>query len=336
MPILDNEILWRPSTLVSDSLPSQNGGRMSSAQLISGVKNNLFPDVSQSERTNGSIKWRKAFIHIPSTQDTALLNAKVFLDALTPAGDFVTLHPGTQHDTEDQVTARPHGVGTLKEAVVIGAALIHVEGEHPGEYASLQPFRVGDLLRIADRPATSGNGNEEWHTVSAVTYDSDTIRLELATPLANAYAIGNTLVSSVISLASVAGLWNAFTVNSASGNYDTTTMGNLVAHNKGAIEQDWTLTFIGPEDFMVSGNLLGPLPAPGSLHADYAPINPATGTPYFTLRAVSWSGNFSANDTLTFHTSPAAIPLWYRRRVPPGTFSLANDFASVALQGESA
>ncbi len=336
MPILDNEILWRPSALVSDSLPSQNGGRMSSAQLISGVKNNLFPDVSQSERTNGSIKWRKAFIHIHSTQDTALLNAKVFLDALTPAGDFVTLHPGTQNDTEDQVTARPYGIGTLKEAVVSGAALVRVEGEHSGEYINLQPFRVGDLIRIADRPATSGNGNEEWHTVSHVTYDSDAITLELAAPLANAYAIGNTLVSSVISLPSVAGIWNAFTVNSASGSFDTATVGNLVAHNKGAIEQDWTLTFNGPDNFNVSGNLVGILSAPGSLHADYAPIHPATGTPYFTLRAAGWSGNFSANDTLTFRTSPAAIPLWYRRRVPPGTFSLANDFASVALHGESA
>ena len=45
MPILDNEIVWRPAALMSDVMPTQNGGRMSFAQLVSGVKNNLFPDV---------------------------------------------------------------------------------------------------------------------------------------------------------------------------------------------------------------------------------------------------------------------------------------------------
>ena len=66
MPILDNEIIWRPAALMSDTVPAQNGGRMTLSQLVSGVKNNLFPDVSQSERTAGSTKWRKAFVHINS------------------------------------------------------------------------------------------------------------------------------------------------------------------------------------------------------------------------------------------------------------------------------
>lgn len=61
MPILDNEIVWRPAALMSDVTPAQNGGRMAFSQLVSGVKNNLFPDVSQSERLAGAVKWRKAF-----------------------------------------------------------------------------------------------------------------------------------------------------------------------------------------------------------------------------------------------------------------------------------
>ena len=47
MPILDNEIIWRSAVMMSDVLPSQNGGRMNFAQLVSGVKNNLFQEVSQ-------------------------------------------------------------------------------------------------------------------------------------------------------------------------------------------------------------------------------------------------------------------------------------------------
>lgn len=50
MPILDEEIVWCPAALNSDALPAQNGGRMRFTTLVSGVKNNLFPDVSQSDR----------------------------------------------------------------------------------------------------------------------------------------------------------------------------------------------------------------------------------------------------------------------------------------------
>lgn len=335
MPILDNEILWRPAALLSDATPAQNGGRMAFAQLVSGVKNNLFPDVSQSERGAGSVKWRKAFIHINSAQDAALLNVRLFLDTLTPAGDFVVFQLGTSTDTQDQIAGRPYGIGTLFAPVAGGASQIQVVCEHNTEYASLQPFRVGDLVRVSDRPSTGGVGNEEWVTLSGVTYGADFATLDLATQLVNAYAISATLVSSVYPQASVTGAWSNLALTSAAGSFDSATVGNLVAHNKGAIEQTWTLTFTG-QGFNVSGNTVGALPAMGSTNADFAPVNPATGTPYFTIKAAGWSGTFQANESLHFDTHPAAIPIWYRRQVPAGTFSLANDFASLAIHGESA
>lgn len=336
MPILDNEIVWRPAALLSDSTPAQNGGRMTFAQLVSGVKNNLFPDVSQAERTNGSMTWRKAFIHVASAQDTALLNVRLFLDALTPAGDFVTFVPGTHTDTEDQVTGRPYGIGTLYAPVTSGATQIMVACEHNAEYATLQPFRVGDLVRVSDRPSTGGAGNEEWVQLSGVAYGADFATLDLAAPLANGYGTQNTLVSSVFQQASVVASVSGITVTSAAGTFDSATAGNLIIHNKGAIEQGWTITFTGPSSFTATGNTVGMLSATGTTAADHAPLNPATGTPYFTLKASGWGGTFQANDTVTFNTSPAAIPVWYRRQVPAGTFSLANDYASLAIHGESA
>lgn len=335
MPILDNEILWRPAQLVSDTIPAQNGGRMALSTLVSGVKNNLFPDVSQSERLAGGVKWRKAFIHIHSTQDVALLNARVFLDALTPAGDFVTIHPGTATDTEDQVTSRAYGIGTLFQPVEFGSLQILVNCENNASYATLQPFQAGDLLRISDRPSTGGAGNEEWATIDAITYGAGFATIDLLDPLVNSFAVTNTLVSSIWSPGSIAGSWSNFMVSGV-GTFDSATVGNVIVHNKGAIEQDWTLTFIDAVNYIVSGNLLGQIPAQGSTAADYLPVNPATGTPYFTLKATGWSGTSQSNDVVSFRTSPAAIPLWYRRQVPAGTFSLANDYASVALHGESA
>lgn len=336
MPILDNEILWRPATLVSDAVPAQNGGRMAFSQLVSGVKNNLFPDVSQAERSAGATKWRKAFIHVASAQDVALLNVRLFLDALTPAGDFVLFQPGTATDTQDQVAGRPYGIGTLYAPVASGANQIRVACEHNGDYATLQPFRVGDLVRVADRPSTGGSGNEEWVTLTGVAYGADYATLDFTPALANAYGTAATLVSSVYQQAIVVGSFSSLAVTSASGSFDAATAGKLVINNKGAIEQSWTLTFTGSSSFNVSGNTVGALPTGGSTSADYAPLNPATGTPYFTLKSAAWSGTFQVNDQVRFDSRPAAIPIWYRRQVPAGTSSLANDFASLAIHGESA
>jgi hypothetical protein len=336
MPILDNEIVWRPAALVSDAVPAQNGGRMAFRTLVSGVKNNLFPDVSQSERTAGSTKWRKAFIHVNSAQDTALLNVRLFLDALTPAGDFVVFQPGTQTDTENQIAGRPYGIGTLYAPVVGGATQIKVVCEHNAEYATLQPIRVGDVVRVSDRPSTGGAGNEEWVTVSAVSYGVDFATVDVSPALVNGYATSNTLVSSVLELPSVVAGVTVVSVTSSGGSLDSATVGNIQAHNKGAIEETWTLTFTGATTFTASGSTVGTLTSTGSTSADYSPLNPATGTPYFTIKAVAWGGTFQANDTVSFATHPAAIPTWYRRQVPAGTFSLANDFTSLAIHGESA
>ena len=336
MPILDNEIIWRPAALMSDTTPAQNGGRVAFAQLVSGVKNNLFPDVSQSERQAGAVKWRKAFIHVNSAQDTALLNVRLFLDSLTPAGDFVVFQPGTQTDTEDQIVGRPYGIGTLYAPIVGGAVQIQVACEHNAEYATLQPLRVGDVVRVSDRPSTGGAGNEEWVTVSGVSYGTDFATVDVSPALVNSYATLNTLVSSVLERPSAVAGVTGVSLISGGGSLDSATAGNLVAHNKGAVEENWTLTFTSATTFTVSGNTVGTLASPGSVSADYAPLNPATGTPYFTIKAIAWAGTFQTNDTVTFATQPAAIPIWYRRQVPAGTFSLANDFTSLAIHGESA
>lgn len=336
MPILDSEIVWRPAVLMSDVTPAQNGGRRAYTQLVSGVKNNLFPDVSQAERLAGAVKWRKAFIHINSTQDTALLNVRLFLDALTPAGDFVTFQSGTQTDTENQISGRPYGIGTLHTAVPMGSAQILVACEHNAHYATLQPFRVGDLVRVSDRSSTGGAGNEEWMTLTGVAYGTDFATLDFAAPLANAYGTAATLISSVLQQASVVGSSANFLITSASGAFDAATVGNLTVPNRGGVDEQWTVVFNSATDFSISGLSVGTLPVSGSTTADFSPINPATGTPYLTLKATAWSGTFTASDQVSFETTSAAIPIWYRRQVPAGTFSLANDFASLAIHGESA
>lgn len=336
MPVLDTEIIWRPSLLVSDATPAQNGGRMRFTQSVSGVKNNLFPDVSQAERTAGATKWRKAFIHINNAADLALQNVRLFLDSATPGGDFVTFHAGTQSDTQDTVTARGYGVGILAAPITAGATQIQVAGENPTQYATLQPFRVGDVIRIADRAIDALTGNEEFATISAITYGAESATIDLTTAVANSYAIDGTLISSVLEIASIAASVGTVTVTSTAGTLDSATAGNLAAHNPGAVADTWTLTFTDASNYALSGTATGAVSGSGSINADYSPLNPATGTPYFTLKSTAWGGTFAAGNTVGFATTPAAAPIWYRRQVPAGTASLANDYASLAIYGESA
>jgi hypothetical protein len=135
---------------------------------------------------------------------------------------------------------------------------------------------VGDLIRVADRPSTGGTGNEEWVTVSAVTYGAEFATLTFSPALANAYATTNTLVSSIYPTAQIVAACTNITKTSVAGNFDAVTLGNLLAHNKGAVADNWTLTFTGATTFTVAGQTVGALAATGSTAADYAPINPAT------------------------------------------------------------
>ena len=66
----------------------------------------------------------------------------------------------------------------------------------------------------------------------------------------------------------------------------------------------------------------------GTTGADLAPINPATGVPYFTLSAMGWGSGWIAGNVLRFNTTGANFPLWVSRTVmqspaaPPGTDQL--------------
>ncbi|MBW7901271.1 MAG: hypothetical protein H3C26_07330 [Rhodocyclaceae bacterium] len=335
MPLQDHEIIWRPSALVSDSTPAQNGGRMRfGAAIASGVKNNLLPDVSRAEREAGAVKWRKAFIHVASADDSPLLNARVFIDAPTAGDDFVVLVPGTASDTEDQIAGRAYGVGRLAEPLAADDDVAVVVGEHAA-YATLQPFRVGDLVRIADRPATGGAGNEAFVTLTDVSWSGAEVTLAFTPALSTGFGTADTVVSSVIERAEIAAAIGNFVVTSALGTFDGADDGHAVAVARGTPDDAWLLTFTSASAFSVAGLASGAVGS-GSIHADFAPLNPATGLPLFRFDMDAWGGTWVAGDTLSFVTAAAALSIWYRREVPAGAGSLDYTAASVAIQGESA
>ena len=330
MPILTTDFVWRGSALTSDDTPAQNGGRMTSTVKASGVKNNLFPNASQAERTAGSVKLRKVFIHIASTLNIELLDARVFISQLTPADDFVTIHPGTATDTQDTFTGRAYGVGTLLLGVSADDTAIQVVGENMTAYATLEPFQVGDMIRLAK--VVDGSEVVEWGVIDTVTYEVGSIDIGLEAALVNDFPQEGTLVSSCIQEASVVAAIDSLTVTSTAGTLNSE---GVIANNKGAIDDSITLEFTSASAFTATGVIAGSL-GTGSRFATFSPINTGTGSPYITIPSTAWGGVFEVGDTVTFDVTPAAIPVWYRREIPAGASSLNNDSVAVSIFGESA
>lgn len=336
MSIVASELVWRKSAEVSDA--GTNGGRMTvlAQAIASAVKNNIFPDVPQSERTAGSTKWRKVFIHVANDADLTLVAPKVFVESRTPGDDNVTFIAGTQTNTQSNIAAdsnQRYGNGQLHANVTSTATSIVVDVED----AALTMFAQGMKIRISDKASINGSGNEEYAVIDTVNYVGNECTLGLTTGLVNGYSASNTKVASVYEPGDVACSVTGWTEDNGSndGTYNEATY-PLVLDNLGTIEQTWTVEFTGATSFTIHGDTLGQNFYSGNTGSDANPSNTNFSRPYFTLRSAGWNGTWGTGNTVQFTTHPAAIPLWYRRRVPAGASSLSGNSVIVAVDGESA
>ena len=330
MSITVSEILWR--RCVENSDLSTNGGRATSVLIPNGVKNNVFPDLSEAERTAGLTRYRKVAIHIANDADLALLNSKVFVDQYTPGDDSVTFFPGTAIDTQDDLagTERQYGAGQLYVAANAGASSIQVMAED----AALDIFQDGDTIRISNKATVdSTTGTTEYHVISGdPTYSGDVATITLVGTLANGYTTSTTRVSSVYKPpASVDSSVDGLTVTSASGGTYT---GTILADSIGGIEDDWTLTFTSPTAFNITGAYKG-LVGTGTVSANTAPVNTNFTKPFFTLPSSGFGGNFEVGDTIEFSTHPAMIFIWYKQIVPANSGSLTGNSFILGIEAES-
>lgn len=105
------------------------------------------------------------------------------------------------------------------------------------------------------------------------------------------------------------------------------TLSPIVVTNAGAITERWACIFQNDTTFQLVGEESGQILV-GTTGADTAPVNPATGVPYFTLLAAGWGTGWVAGNVLRFNTNGANFPLWISRTVmqspaaPPGTDQL--------------
>lgn len=73
----------------------------------------------------------------------------------------------------------------------------------------------------------------------------------------------------------------------------------------------------------------------GSTNADFAPVNPATGTPYFTIRSGGWGGSWVSGNIVRFNTDAAADSVWAIRTVTPSNQQIADDSIVIEFMGDA-
>jgi hypothetical protein len=330
MSIIASELVWRRSSVITDD--GTNGDVMSAVVSPSGVKNNVWPDVPQAERTSGSLKYRKMFIHVANDDDLSLVAPRVFVETRTPGEDAITLFAATQSDVKSGITGSEDlfGMAVLTNPVSAGASAIVVTVEDDYLSAPLDMFRVGELIRLSNKANVDAGGFEEYHVLTIVSAPSgNDVTLTLTGVTLNDYIAGDK-VSSVYEPSDVVGTVPAFS-NLGSGTFDVT---GVVPDSIGTIQMDWTLTFDTATDYTVRDDQ-SVIVGTGIVGSDASPNNPDYTKPYFTLLAANFSGTFVAAETITFTTAPASLPIWYRRDIPAGAASLSGNSVVVAVDGES-
>lgn len=154
--------------------------------------------------------------------------------------------------------------------------------------------------------------------------------------VSSAMLMGNVFarVSNVFDQASWNGIsWSSAQVgDAAQGTYNHALAPILVA-NIGAITERWALRFTSTTSFQIFGEHVG-LVGTGTINADCSPVNPATGTPYFTVYELAWGLGWAVGNILRIDTVAAMVPIILVRTVQQGQEAGTNYSFSMATRGD--
>jgi len=131
--------------------------------------------------------------------------------------------------------------------------------------------------------------------------------------------------------------WNGTFLDAITGSAATATYNDVLAPievtNAGAITERWAVQFTNTTAFNVIGEHVGMI-ATGTTGSDIAPINPATGKPYFTLAAIGWGAGWAAGNVLRFNTTGSLFPIWVVRTIQQGQETATDDAFTLLVRGD--
>ena len=171
-------------------------------------------------------------------------------------------------------------------------------------------------------------------------------QLTFTKPLTHNYDAADTIVGSALVIGDmqsrytrkfVQQTWNNAWADEATGagisaNYNDA-LYPITVTNKGAIQERWALIFTSGTDFRVVGEYSGQI-GTGNVNADFAPINPVTGLPYFTVKKEGWGSGWANGNVLRFNTVAANFPVWVIRTVKQSEPAVLSDQFQIMLRGD--
>ncbi|UYM16186.1 hypothetical protein [Endozoicomonas euniceicola] len=104
--------------------------------------------------------------------------------------------------------------------------------------------------------------------------------------------------------------------------------------NKGSIHGKWAIIFTSGTAFTVVEEKLGIIDT-GTTGTNTAPINPETGTPYFSILADGWGVGWSPGNVVRFNTDGCLAPVWICRTVLSGQGTETDDKFTLQIRGDA-
>lgn len=171
--------------------------------------------------------------------------------------------------------------------------------------------------------------------------------LRLNKPLSRAYPSGSK-ISSALLLGNVVSrvsllfdqatwsvatpVWSDDLIGGAAGpSYDAINY-PVIVENDGAVTERWALAFTNSTTFIIIGEHFGQIGV-GNTADDCAPINPATGTPYFRFDRRGFGSGWPAGSAIRINTVGALPPIWAARIVQQGEPVVQSDRFTIAARG---
>ncbi len=134
------------------------------------------------------------------------------------------------------------------------------------------------------------------------------------------------------------GVWSDSVIGSpATGTFDEVQYPIQVT-NDGAITERWYCRFLNTTEVEIFGEHVGGLLNAGDnrwpIAGDIAPVNPATGKPYFTIPAAGWGAGWATGNVLRFNTIGANYPVWIARSIQQSPASTGSEQFCIQIRGD--
>jgi len=176
--------------------------------------------------------------------------------------------------------------------------------------------------------------------------------ISLSAPLANSYTAGVTYVASSLVWGDTgARVYNYFAQeiwNNGNPVWQDTLDGDpttaqfdeinypIQIENQGSTSGRWAIIFVNSTTVDVVEEKLGVVQSGISISIDdVAPINPATGTPYFTMDRNGFGSGWVTNNVIRINTDSGDNNMWVIRTVASGALSEATDSIEIEIRGDA-